>query len=70
MLRTFEQDLLSAHVVLAIAVGVCAFTAHAAIWLPPGVPRRRELARSAMCIAAATAALALATQVKVLIDVA
>ncbi len=70
MLRTFEQGLLLARVVLAVAIGVCAFTALAAIWLPPGVPLRRKLARSAVCIAAAAAALALATQVKASIDVA
>jgi ABC-2 type transport system permease protein len=69
MLRTFEQGLLQARVVLAVAIGVCAFTALAAIWLPPGVPLRRKLIGSAMCIVAAAAALALAVQVKATIDV-
>jgi ABC-2 type transport system permease protein len=69
MLRTFEQGLLQARVVLAVAVGVCAFTALGAIWLPPGVPLRRKLISSAMCILAAAAALGLATQVKASIDV-
>jgi ABC-2 type transport system permease protein len=70
MLRAFEQGLLSARVILAVAVGICAFTALAAIWLPPGVPLRRKLVGSAVCIGVAAAALALATQIKASLDVA
>src|SRR4051794_39581997 len=52
VLRTFEQGLLSFGLVLAISVVLCGFAALATIWLPPGVPSRTKVIRSAVCIGA------------------
>jgi len=48
-LRTFEQGLLSAGLVVGIATAIVGFCVLAAIWLHPGVPVRAKLARSLAC---------------------
>jgi ABC-type transport system involved in multi-copper enzyme maturation permease subunit len=68
-LRTFEQGLLSAGLLLGIVVAICGFAALAAIWLHPGIPLRTKAVRSIVCIALAGSVLALATQIRVSIDV-
>jgi ABC-type transport system involved in multi-copper enzyme maturation permease subunit len=62
-LRTFEQGLLSAPLLVGMAAAIVGFCALAAIWLPPGVPVRRKLPRSCVCIAAMAALLAMASQI-------
>lgn len=46
-LRSFEQGLLSAAVVIGAVVMIGGFTGLAAIWMPPGVPIRTKFMRSA-----------------------
>jgi ABC-2 type transport system permease protein len=69
VLRTFEQGLLSAGLVVGIGAAVCCFAALATVWLPPGVHFRNKLIRSMMCILAAAIVLALAMQIRLSIDV-
>ncbi|HVI77410.1 MAG TPA: ABC transporter permease subunit, partial [Candidatus Acidoferrum sp.] len=69
VLRTFEQGLLSFGLVLAISVVLCGFAALATIWLPPGVPNRTKVIRSAVCIGATVIVLGLVSQIRVSIDV-
>jgi ABC-2 type transport system permease protein len=69
VLRTFEQGLLSAGLVLGIGTAVCGFAALAAVWLPPGVQVRDKVIRSIACAFAVSLALGLATQVKFTLDV-
>lgn len=68
-LRTFEQGLLSAGLVIGIAATICGFAGLASIWLPPGVPVRAKLLRSAAWVAAVVVALGLAAQLRLFIDV-
>jgi ABC-2 type transport system permease protein len=68
-LRPFEQGLLSAGLVLGIAGAICSFAALASVWLPPGVPLRTKLMRSLACVLATAAALTLATQIGLSVDV-
>jgi ABC-type transport system involved in multi-copper enzyme maturation permease subunit len=68
-LRPFEQGLLSAGLVLGIAGAICGFAALASVWLPPGVPLRTKLMRSLACVLATAAALTLATQIGLSVDV-
>src|ERR1700687_4959218 len=69
VLRTFEQGLLSAGLVVGIGTAVCGFSALAAVWLPPGVHVRNQLVRSIACLLAAAIVLGLATQIRLSIDV-
>jgi ABC-2 type transport system permease protein len=61
IIRSFEQGLLSLNIVAAVAVATVGFAALASVWLPPGIAVRHKLTRSALCIALAGVALALAT---------
>jgi hypothetical protein len=69
VLRTFEQGLLSAGLVVGIGSAVCGFAALATVWLPPGVHFRTKLFRSMVWIFAVAIVLGLATQIRVSIDV-
>ena len=69
IVRSFEQGLLSLNIVAGVAVATTGFAALASVWLPPGIAVRQKLTRSALCIALAGVALALATQVKTTGDV-
>jgi ABC-2 type transport system permease protein len=68
VLRSFEQGLLSVGLVSGVVAAIGGFAALAAAWLHPGVPLRAKLVRSAACVAVVAAALALATQVRMSID--
>ena len=69
VLRTFEQGLLSAGLVVGIGTAVCGFAALATVWMPPGVPVRTKLFRSLVCVLAAAIVLGLATQIRFSVDV-
>jgi ABC-2 type transport system permease protein len=69
VLRTFEQGLLSAGLVAGIVSVVCGFAALASVWLPPGVPVRRKLVRSAFCVLGTAIAVGLGGQLKFVVDV-
>ena len=69
-LRTFEQGLLSAGLVVAIAVAIAGFCVLAVIWLHPGVPPRAKLVRSLACAAVIAALLVAAAQIRLSADVA
>jgi ABC-2 type transport system permease protein len=69
VIRSFEQGLLSASLVISVGIVIFAFAALATVWLPPGVAARQKLVRSALCIAIAAIALVLAAQIKSSIDV-
>lgn len=69
VLRTFEQGLLSAGLVVGIGTAVCGFAALATVWLPPGVHVRTKLFRSLACVLAAAIVLGLATQIRFSVDV-
>jgi ABC-2 type transport system permease protein len=69
VLRTFEQGLLSAGLVVGIGTAVCGFAALATVWLPPGVHVRNKLVRSIVCVLVAAIILGLATQIRLSIDV-
>jgi ABC-2 type transport system permease protein len=69
VLRTFEQGLLSASLIVGIGTAVCGFAALAAVWLPPGVQVRDKVIRSIACVIAVALALGLTTQVKFTLDV-
>jgi ABC-type transport system involved in multi-copper enzyme maturation permease subunit len=68
-LRTFEQGLLSMGLLLGVVAGICGFAALAATWLHPGIPFRTKVIRSIACVALTGAVLALATQIRMSIDV-
>jgi ABC-2 type transport system permease protein len=69
-LRTFEQGLLSAGLVMGIAAAIVGFCILAVIWLHPGVPARSKFARSLACAAGMVALLVVATQIGVSADLA
>lgn len=69
VLRTFEQGLLSAGLVVGIGTAVCGFAALATVWLPPAVHVRNKLVRSIVCVLVAAIVLGLATQIRFSIDV-
>jgi ABC-2 type transport system permease protein len=48
-LRTFEQGLLSAALVLGMCAGIAGFATLAAIWLHPGTSLHKKLARTLFC---------------------
>src|SRR5205085_1627276 len=68
VLRTFEQGLLSASLVVGIAATIGGFAALATIWLPPGVRFRKKLYCSVGSVLAVGVVLGLATQVRLAID--
>jgi ABC-2 type transport system permease protein len=68
-LRTFEQGLLSTGLLLGIVAATCGFAALAAVWLHPGIAVRTKAIRSIGCVALTAAALVLATQIRMSIDV-
>jgi hypothetical protein len=68
-LRTFEQGLLSAGLVLGIVTAICGFSALATVWLPPGVPTRIKFVRSAVVVLLTAAVLSVVTQIKFSVDV-
>src|SRR5437764_14442388 len=68
VLRTFEQGLLSASLVVGIAATIGGFAALATIWLPPGVRFRKKLYCSVGSVLAVAVVLGLATQVRLAID--
>lgn len=69
VLRSFEQGLLSAGLVVGIGAAFFCFASLAAVWLSPGVHVVTKLFRSMACILAAVVVLGLATQVRLSIDV-
>jgi len=69
VLRTFEQGLLSARLVVGIGTAVCGFAALATVWMPPGVHVRTKLFRSLVCVLAAAIVFGLATQIRFSVDV-
>jgi ABC-2 family transporter len=68
-LRTFEQGLLSAGLVVGIVGVICGFAALATVWLPPGVATRIKLVRSALCLLATAIALGVAAEIRLSVDV-
>jgi ABC-2 family transporter protein len=68
VLRTFEQGLLSAGLVVGTGAAVCGFAALATVWLPLGVNFRNKLLHSMVCIFAMAIGLGLATQIRLSID--
>jgi ABC-2 type transport system permease protein len=68
VLRSFEQGLLSVGLISGAVAAICGFAALAAVWLHPGVPLRAKLIRSMVCIGLVAAAFALASQVRLSID--
>jgi len=63
-LRTFEQGLFSAAVVLGMCAAIAGFATLAAIWLHPGTPLHKRLARTFLCVGLAGILLAVATQLR------
>jgi ABC-2 type transport system permease protein len=68
-LRSFEQGLFSAGLVLGVVGAIVGFAALAAVWLHPGVPLRAKLMRSLAPIAVVAALCAAATQIRLSFDV-
>jgi ABC-2 type transport system permease protein len=68
-LRTFEQGLFSAAVVLGMCAAIAGFAALAAIWLHPGTSLHKRLARTILCVGLAGVLLAAATQLRKSSDV-
>jgi ABC-type transport system involved in multi-copper enzyme maturation permease subunit len=68
-LRTFEQGLFSAGVVLGMFAAIAGFAALAAIWLHPGTSLHKRLARTILCVGLAGVLLAVATQLRKSSDV-
>jgi hypothetical protein len=68
-LRSFEQGLLSFGLLLGIATGICGFATLAAVWLHPGRFLRHKVIRSLVCMAVVAAVLALASQIRLSVDV-
>jgi len=69
ILRTFEQGLLSAGLVLGIGAAMFGFAALANVWLPPGVQVRDKVMRSIAWVVIVALVLGLATQIKLTFDV-
>ena len=68
-MRTFEQGLLSAALVLGMCSVIAGFAALAAIWLHPGTSLHKKLARTIVCVGLAGLLLAVATQLRKSSDV-
>jgi hypothetical protein len=69
VLRPFEQGLLSAGTILGTGSAILGFATLAGIWLPPGMPIRRKAVRSVLCVTVVLAALGLAAQINLSVDV-
>src|SRR5947208_2767295 len=69
VLRTFEQGLLSAGLIVGIGAAMCGFAVLATVWLPPGACIRTKILRSTACVFVTALVLGLATQIKYSIDV-
>jgi ABC-2 type transport system permease protein len=69
VLRTFEQGLLSAGLVVGIGAAIFGFAALANVWLPPGVQVRDKVIRSIVWLCVVALALGLASQIKLTFDV-
>src|SRR5207244_8265385 len=63
------QGLLSVGLVVGVIGAICAFAALAGTWLPPGLPTRSKLVRSAGCVGATALLLFLASQIAMSFDV-
>jgi ABC-2 type transport system permease protein len=68
-LRTFEQGLLSAALVLGMCTAITGFASLAAIWLHSGTSLHNKLARTILCVGLAGTLLAVATQLRKSSDV-
>jgi len=68
-LRSFEQGLLPAGLVLGIVAVVGGLAALSTVWLPPGVPTRVKFIRSVPCVLLTLVALGIATQIRASVDV-
>jgi ABC-2 type transport system permease protein len=69
ILRTFEQGLLSAGLVLGIGAAMFGFAALANVWLPPGVQVRDKVIGSIAWVLVVALLLGLATRIKLTFDV-
>jgi ABC-2 type transport system permease protein len=69
VLRPFEQGLFSVGLLVGVVGVICAFATLAGVWLPPGLPVRTKLARSAGCVAAAAVFLLCASRIATSFDV-
>jgi ABC-2 type transport system permease protein len=68
-LRSFEQGLLSAGLVLGVFAVIAGLAALSSVWLPPGISLRVKFGRSVPCALLTIAALGLATQIRTSVDV-
>jgi hypothetical protein len=68
-LRSFEQGLLSAGLVLGIVAVIVGLAALSTVWLPPGIPMRVKFARSVACAVLTIVTLGIATQIRASVDV-
>jgi ABC-type transport system involved in multi-copper enzyme maturation permease subunit len=68
-LRTFEQGLFAADLVLGMSVAICGFAVLAGVFLRPGVPIRTRFLRAATCVLATAIAIELAAQLPLSVDV-
>ena len=68
-LRSFEQGLLSAGLVLGIVAVIAGLAALSTVWLPPGIPMRVKFARSVACAVLTIVTLGIATQIRASVDV-
>jgi ABC-2 type transport system permease protein len=68
-LRTFEQGLLSAALVLGMCAAIAGFATLAAIWLHPGTSLHIKFVRMIICVGLAAVLLAVATQLRKSSDV-
>lgn len=68
-LRSFEQGLLSAGLVVGILAVIAGLAALSSVWLPPGTPTRVKFFRSVACALLTIAALGLASQIRISVDV-
>jgi ABC-2 type transport system permease protein len=69
MLRTFEQGLLSAGLVLGIIAMISGLAALSSVWLSPGIPVPTKLVRSTLCVLVTAGVLGIASQVRTSVDV-
>jgi ABC-2 type transport system permease protein len=68
-LRSFEQGLLSAGLVMGIVAVIGGLAALSTVWLPPGVPMRVKLVRAVACTVLTIFALGIAAQIRTSVDV-
>ena len=68
-LRSFEQGLLSAELVVGIGAVIGGLAALSSVWLRPGVPTRVKFSLSVPCALLAIVALGIASQIRTSVDV-